>query len=344
MAYRAPNRLALVFAIAASTAALRAQQTNASISVQATMRTAVVLAASVPTATPATDSLPVGASTTTGFNLSAIAAGFNNPFLGSASISSNISWATSPASVRVLAQETINPSSPLPTGGNAFSTMHEVLLSISSTAPIFADLELRWSESTAGMSSVQTEVDLNDDGSIEFTAGTSAAVQVFPISAPAAQPIAILIRRAIFAADFGAQAEGQLTMDLVPRFDASIGGGCWGGCIVSPQVALDGSTNFRVIDTIVGQSPAGMNILMFGPPAALPTPLPFSVPLGGQACTLDIQPALVIPASTAQTVFVLNTPNFVPLSLRPLTLHAQALGVSPGPFFHSSGVTQLTYR
>lgn len=240
---------------------------------------------------------------------------------------------------------------------NAFVTPHDILVAITPRSQLIAELEIEHSlfESPAGMHA--TSVDIGNDGAVEAASTTAqprtGRFSTIPIRTSA--PLLIRIQsssstnRLIANRQISNLSQSTITVTLRPVTQAS--GQASAGCLPDVHLhafgRLDGGVDMFLFDRPSGGSPIGTNVLVFG--ALLPNPIPLPLRATGTLgpCTLTVTPTLTFPTSASSVWQRFELTDGPPLSARPITLHAQSLGLigtAATPESHSSGTVRLDFR
>lgn len=249
--------------------------------------------------------------------------------LGNGAATAQLTWITEPApgatldsdiQLRILASAVVSPSGGLTT--TATVPVSEFVLTLQATAPrqVFFAME-RELQSTVGVSAPVLQVDLFDDGAIDFD-GTAAALvaNVLDIGA-APTPIRIRVGGGVSSATAGTALLAGIKLDMRPENRMVLNRfytGCAGTFAAEPSFATGGITfsgesyvgDFVVLALGFGLQPVVTPSIGTGPVPCVFFPTPDLVFL------LQAPPATLTPMQLA-----------LPPAVRPVAFYAQALNI-----------------
>lgn len=233
-------------------------------------------------------------------------------------------WASTQAATFDLDLLTVNWFLP---GATATSGEHELLVYLSASAPLTADLQLAATLSaSAGTPSPLVRVDVLDDGLNDMTEAAPAGLVVLNLS-PTPLPVRVHARA---EAGSGGLQSVHVGLRLVPHNDLVVTpfvNGCsYESSLTATPSFLGQGIDFQLLTGV----PQDLHVLVLGLDAA-PLALP---PIGGLPCILLPRPDLLIPLPPWAYVEHVS----IPPAVRPLQLFAQAARFSSAGILLTDGM------
>lgn len=329
---------------------LNSQSFPSGVTVTATTITPIVLSARVGSLLPGTDTLPPGASTPTLFELSANSSGFVPA--DRAEIQRQVAIDDFGDRIRLTSIELAGCLVFGNQMANAFSTPHDVLFTITPSTVLDCDLAIAHLSRATPNTAHSVEVDINNNGVIDFRSTSTApnSSASIPLPRNLATPLFIRVRSSSSAnatPRIFETVQCKLELLLTSRTSSADTSGCVQDLFMVLTGRLDGGANFATFDATAGRSPIGANVLLFGTGLPAPVALPLAAAGSLGACTLDITPSLSIDLPRTPFWSILEIPNGLPLSLRPITVQTQLIGLagnSTAPTLHSTSPVAVTFR